>query len=249
MKKIMVLFAAAMLLFGFSGQAMAAFSQNPADLIQVYYSTSGGTEYATDLGSVSSIVADFASLAPGATLNLNNNLSGNNLFGLSNLSGYQVAYFAVTYPGTGSYTVSAPVGTTIIPNAVANVTTPSNSVVSTYGKNVTTIAGLATSTQLISNTTSYYKSLDLQGGGTLNGFITNTSIDAAISGNYIDQALYLFANKNAATATTLGDIRTLANGDTELIAPAAATTPIPPSIFLMGSSLLGLVGIRRKIVG
>ena len=50
MKKIMIILAAAVLLFGFSGQAMANFADG--DLIQVIYQTgvTTGNEYITDLG-------------------------------------------------------------------------------------------------------------------------------------------------------------------------------------------------------
>ena len=42
---------------------------------------------------------------------------------------------------------------------------------------------------------------------------------------------------------TTFDIRTLANGYTEI---NPATVPIPPSMLLLGTGLLGLIGFRRK---
>jgi len=41
-------------------------------------------------------------------------------------------------------------------------------------------------------------------------------------------------------------IRTMADGSTIINPEAAAPVPIPAAAYLLGSGLLGLVGIRRK---
>ena len=70
------------------------------------------------------------------------------------------------------------------------------------------------------------------------------------TGGYVDMSLYSFDIFNGglgmlvtnADGTTF-DIRTLANGYTEI---NPATVPIPPSMLLLGTGLLGLIGFRRK---
>src|SRR5208337_4520423 len=82
MKKIMMLLAAAMLLLGLNGQAMAYFSNG--DLIQVVYQ--GTTEIATDEGALATL------LAGGTTLNFSSPLANAN-----------VAYFDYTSTSGSGY--------------------------------------------------------------------------------------------------------------------------------------------------
>jgi hypothetical protein len=42
-------------------------------------------------------------------------------------------------------------------------------------------------------------------------------------------------------------IRTYADGTTQLNPTSVAQTPVPAAVYLLGSGLLGLVGIRRKM--
>ena len=80
---------------------------------------------------------------------------------------------------------------------------------------------------------------------------TEASLDGLIgsgSGS-VTQALYFWDN---ITTTVTADksgvevarITTNADGSTVITAP----TPIPPAFFLMGSGLLGLLGLRRRFV-
>jgi hypothetical protein len=77
--------------------------------------------------------------------------------------------------------------------------------------------------------------------------------DLATKG-YVDQFLYYFAtpNSNAASSTgvKVATIRTKLNTNniitTEINPVSQVTTPIPAAAWLMGSGLLGMIGIRRK---
>jgi hypothetical protein len=74
-------------------------------------------------------------------------------------------------------------------------------------------------------------------------------LNALGSGGFVDQKLYFFnftSPANPATAgTQVATIRTMADGST-IINPASPVVPIPPSVLLLGSGLLGLIGLRRR---
>ncbi len=247
MKKIIMLLAVAVLMFGFSGQAMAAFADG--DLIQVIYQTgvNNGNEYITDLGSFGALT----SLTTATQLFSNNNLFS--LGALNTPNTYQVAYFSYDSAiGTsGAYWVS---GSSVVPsNARSGGNKIFNGLTSVQaGFGTGTTAGAYTiATVSQGNSNSYMQGMDggVAGSANFNGFTNNTSTgEATITGSYVDQYLYYFATPNTAgSAVEVADIRTYSDGHT-VINPSVATTPIPPSVLLMGSSLIGLVGIRRKMV-
>jgi hypothetical protein len=228
MKKLAILLAAAVLLFGVSGQAMASFSNG--DLIQVVYSTNG-YETATDLGSVTSLLnftfdgsAAVAALGAGATY-----------------ANSHVAYF------TFDNTQNVPTGVDYISGNQGGQAFKS-SAQSGYTTGYSTVAGYyatlpASSAVLTTNPSSYYHSLDAAGSaiGQMGGVALNgdaeISLAALATTGYVDQSLYSYAPGRSSTTQTVvaADLRT-----------TAAATPVPPSVLLMGSGLLGLVGIRRK---
>ena len=67
--------------------------------------------------------------------------------------------------------------------------------------------------------------------------------DITLNGAAQQQGLYFFNNADlsATNFVQLSTITTNADGTTNISA-----TPIPAAIYLMGSGLLGLVGIRRR---
>jgi hypothetical protein len=249
-------------MLGVSGQAMAAF--NEGDLIRVVYNTGAngtGTEYATDLGA-------FSSTTP---LTGNNLLTGTDKFSLGSVSAgswsnVNVAYFIEdfnanpTATGQGSMYTSgqALIGGHQNQYAYYNAAGQIQNTLTAYQN----AAGTASSIALLqTNGSSYWNSMNGGGSGvgTMAGFLNQTTNDNAeknlaglSSAGYVDQVLYWYglnpdSNSQGSRGTVLGTIRTFADGSTQLIATSTATTPIPAAIYLFGSGLVGLVGMRRKI--
>ena len=241
-KKIAVTIAAALMTLSASS-AFAAFAD--LELIRVYYDRNGA-ESATDLGKVT----DFT--AAGAV----NNIAGS-FDGLT--TGFAV-YFALDRNtsandlwATGAVgTPSTINGGGLGLNGIKNGTTPMYSEYNTQGG--TEYTGLA------SGSSSYKTKLSSTQGtlaaaistaSRLNTEVSIASLIGASSGS-VTQALYfwdkatssLAADKIgvlAATITTNFDGSTIITSSTP-----AAPTPIPPAFLLMGSGLLGMVGLRRK---
>ncbi len=255
-----MLMIVAVLMLGVSGHAMAAF--NEGDLIRVVYNTSAngtGTEYATDLGAFSQTTA----------LTSNNLLTGTDKFSLGSVgagswSNVNVAYFIEDYnanptaTGQGAIYTSgqAIVGGHPNLNAYYNAAGQIQNTLTAYQG----AAGSASSVAMLqTNGSSYWNSINGSGSGvgTMAGFLSQTTNDNAeknlaglSSASYVDQVLYWYGtdpDSSYAQGKNLGTIRTFADGSTQLIATAAATTPIPAAIYLFGSGLVGLVGMRRKM--
>ncbi|MGC1456606.1 MAG: hypothetical protein WA946_15585 [Nitrospirota bacterium] len=248
MKKIILLFVAMMLMVSFAGQAMAAFDEG--DLIRVVYSGTGaGTEYATDLGA-------FSASAP-----LTTNVAFNtDTFSLSKLgsgatlANTNVAYFILSNTangGNGSAYASGPANAgNINPYAFWGSFSPA------AGSTLDTYRGAAVgnnATVAQTGTYSYWNMMN--GGGTMIGTMGNylasgdaeKNLGALATSSYVDQVLYYYGSdpSSGAQGTSIATIRTFADGSTQLVAQA---TPIPAAIYLFGSGLMGLVGLRRKTV-
>lgn len=217
MKKIMMLLAVAMLLLGLNGQAMAYFSNG--DLIQVVYS--GSTEIATDEGSLAAL------LAGGTTLNFSSPLANAN-----------VSYF--DYQTGGSYGSAWISGN----NGGQTAKTGSlNAFVAGYNNATGLYIAQSSTSQasvLTSNPDSYFAQMDANGGGVgqMAGLIPAGGSEATLVANGpVQQTLYAY--------TPTSTRQTLAGTAVATINTGTAT-PVPPSILLMGSGLLGLAGIGRK---
>jgi hypothetical protein len=108
----------------------------------------------------------------------------------------------------------------------------------------TQVSGLTTA-----NTSYFYK---VDGNGThvagVAGFLTTPNAEAQLSSSgYVDLYLYYYAYSAmnvAGSGTEIADIRTFADGSTEII--PLVSTPLPAAVWLLGSGLVGLVGIRRR---
>jgi len=243
-KKLFLIAATFMLMFSFAGQAMASFANG--DLIQVVFTTDGsGAEVATDLGS-------FTAITSGSVTDK----SFSNTINMANFSGYSttdlsVAYFV--YNGAsgnlGLWVTSSDGGLTT--NGGGNKMTAQSlgGSLLTYYKSIsstaTTVVGSA------SNGNSYNNSADQASNtGNFGGVIDNTngSMDATLSATgYVDQYLYYFAMSTlngSVNGVEVADIRTYADGHTEII--PLVSTPLPAAVWLLGSGLIGLVGIRRR---
>ena len=251
-KKLLVFAAVFMLVLSFAGQAMADFAVG--DLIEVVYqSGAGNPEVAIDLGNMTALST------PGAvtdTTFTTNQWSLSNFPG-ANYSNLNVAYFM--YGGSGVFLLSGAVDSTgtnpqtIMGNGKANgAATAMSSVLSLYAS-LSGGSGMATTS--ISNLDSYYTLLDKNGVGVgsfaslVNGGTNNEANLAPLATTgYVDQYLYYYpasaSNIKNSQGVEIADIRTFANGSVEII--PLVTTPLPAAFWLLGSGLVGLVGIRRR---
>ncbi len=237
MKKIMMLLAVTMLLFGFNGQAMAYFAQG--DLIQVVYSTAGSYEVATDLGAFAPTTA-----YTGPILTFNSNpfpvAGAPGAFSNSGWSNLQVSYFVNS--GTSAWTSGPINGQTSAGLQTSQYTNPSQVVLTNYNS-----YGTAQVDLLKSNLSSYFTNMDNGGSGlgSFGGFIPagngETNLAALSSQSYVDSYLYYYSNAaNAATGVQVAEIRTFADGTSEVV-------PVPPSVLLMGSGLIAFCLLRSAL--
>jgi len=252
-KKMIALLAGALMMISASS-AFAAFDD--LNLIRVVYGTTN--EVATDLGvtlsaSASPLAMSNVTLSTGAS-----NFVAMNVGATGAGSSDYVAYYASDAGNSGAMWFSAnqvgAIGSTIAVNA--NNATAATGQLSVAGAGVSswyqsltpkTTEGTITSVSgAKSNVNSYAYSFDIgasqSGLSTLNsslGVFSDMSLAAAAN-----QGLYYW-DGSSATATEIATLTTNLDGSTT-INQASATTPIPPSILLMGSGLLGMVGLRRK---
>ncbi|RJR22835.1 MAG: VPLPA-CTERM sorting domain-containing protein [Nitrospiraceae bacterium] len=243
MKKILMLIMALVLVIGVSGQAMAYFD---GELIRAVYHEGGTLEQITALGPLSSHTTPFT----------DNVLYSANPFALSTFVGaefadLQVAYFIFEGSGTTKAWTSGPLdGTQTSGNRQGGG-------FKTMGDYITTLlyntGGDSDSVVLQSNPQAYSFIANANGvtQGKFNSFIpgangeANLAVLGASSDSYVDQSLYYYSSNNIVqNGVNIATIRTWANGTTEL---NPSSVPVPAAVYLLGSGLLGLVGIRRKM--
>lgn len=246
MKKVLVLLAAAVLLFGFSSQALAAFAAG--DLIQVVYKSNGtGNEVITDLGNISTWTASNSLTGSGSFSSAPSVLLSS--FPAAQWSDLNVAYFTYS-PINGTLTnfwMSGPQdGQTNYGSAKAGTKTNMGYVIGQLGSaSQVTIASS-------SSATTYWQAMDKSGltvggmGNFINSGNAEANLAALASGGSANLSLYYYPTATDNAAGTGVKVANLSISTTGTSYSPAAATPVPPSILLMGSGLLGLVGIRRK---
>ncbi len=253
MKKKMIALLASALMTLSASSAFAAFAD--LELIRVVYQRSGGTvEAATDLGNVNTLLASGGTFGGGTSAFTS---ATGTAFATSNL---YVAYFAVDQTnkqlwmsGTGAESIGSLKGSTI-----GSVT------VGLYGGyNLLTPTG-STVTQDTGNAASWFKKADATTQfGSFGGAITTGAANVEMSlaslatQSSVSQNLYFFSKYDGTAAQRTGvlsnnangtiTILTNADGSTTINPQGGTPTPIPPALFLMGSGLLGMVGIRRRM--
>jgi hypothetical protein len=238
-KKIATLVAAALMTLSASS-AFAAFGE--LELIRVYYDRATGAEIVTDLGNINTLLSSSgAQTFAGSTTGL----TGSSIY---------AAYFAISKTAPGQVWVSGN----------ATTATTSNGTITTLGSGATSLfaAWGTTNTSyqnLVGVATSFRGKLSNANNtvaGTLSNFVSNTSRlnteSLFVASQAATQGLWYFATATTAagpnrTGVLAATITTDATGNTTFTSNQAATaTPIPAAIYLMGSGLLGLVGLRRR---
>jgi hypothetical protein len=249
MKKKMIALLAGALMMISASSAFAAFSD--LELIRVVYQRTGGTvEAATDLGNVNTLLASGGNVGGG--VNAFTTITGT-AFATSDL---YVAYFAVDITGKKMWmsgTGAEGIGTL----KTSLITGVANTLYTQYNSPAPVAPATSTVGRSTGDAASYFKKADLSTSfGSFGNAITigagnvEASLATLASGS-VSQNLYYFANFGGTLAERTG-VLSAQNGTTITIltnADGSTTvnaTPIPAAIYLMGSGLLGMVGLRRK---
>lgn len=242
MKKLLGILVALMLVLGMAGQSMAAFSTN-LELFRITYTTGSAYEVISDLGTIGTT---FATNGSGVISNTYTNLAGgsNAWYGNSSANfststpNLYVAYLAFDVTSNAFY-LSGNAG-----GQPGGINDPSSALYTfTQGQG----SGSSTITQqrtVASN--SYWQQINNSGNNTATfaGFYPAATGEALIGAGGATQSLYYFANgANGSAGLAAATIVTNADGSTS-INPSAV--PIPAAVWLLGSGLLGLIGIRRR---
>jgi hypothetical protein len=245
--KIAVLAAATVLTLGVAGNAMASFSYG--DLMRFTYDSSTATETGTDLGTVSSF------LTPGAVTTTTSAISSGYLTSTT----ANVSYLAYDSANKVLY-VAAPSGNDGVEPGkfTAGDNTALSAIISGYQLKAGTASEASLTGIGASGSPSFYRNMDKNGSatGTYSQFITDSGYAGETSladlANTGTLSLYKFdVSKTSVnlTGTEVATLTTNADGTltaTSLVQGQVAATPIPAAFYLMGSGLMGLVGLRRK---
>jgi len=235
-KKIAVTIAAALMTLSASS-AFAAFAD--LELIRVYYDRNG-SEFATDLGKVKDLLAAGTTTIDGS-------------FG-SLTTGYAVYFALDRTTGMSDLWVT---GSTTTPSTISGgglgLTNLKNGTTSMYnlyntqgGTEYTGLASASSSYKTKVSATQGLMAGSISSASRLNTEADITALIGAGTGS-LTQALYFWDNALTTVAAQkigveVATITTNSTGSTTITAP----TPIPPAFLLMGSGLLGMVGLRRK---
>lgn len=216
-----------------AGNANAYFTDG--DLIRVVY-TGTGDEVATDLGSLSSIQSGAIAL---------NSTNAISQFSTAPASTVNVFYFEETNFGSvDAAAVSTPTVITWV--KIGSATTPVNSNISAiynyYSPSGTATVDLGAST----NAGTYATLMNSSWSGM---FGASAPIGTTLGTNPATMELYSFTKTGKIVADTTLSLITNIDGNGNIYTTDNAgqsATPIPPSVLLFGSGLLGLIGMKRR---
>ena len=244
MKKLIGILTALTLVLGFAGQSMALFAD--LEIVRVIYDQTTSLEYASDLGKIG--VGNLAIGGSGAFSGNSVNLGGAFsptavLGGTAATDTLHVAYMAVDQTNL----------TTWLSGTQANRAYNTGN-----DSNMSAMAGMYlyygalnsnASKPMTGDARSYWIAMDGTGGsaGSFANFFTNgAGSEAAFTyGQTPSLNLYYYADPYTANLNgfNMGTLQVQADGST-VLNPSAV--PIPAAVWLLGSGLLGLIGVRRR---
>lgn len=252
-RKIASVIAAAALVMGVSTSAFAAFTDLSLERF-VYNST---TEVGTDLGNVQTLLSNTGSttIGTGASSFVSLGLT-------SSTAPLYVAYYSYDSNTQSMWIAAAKgLGTITVTDAAYSSGTNISGLVNNYYSHLTAVTSDgATSAKTGNNdqgSSTWFNTSDKTQAG-LGGYasmlkpeeVPGTSVKLDLT-SAVTQGLYFFDTSTAEEGKPfvfkeIGTVTTNTDGSTTVSANSAAQTPIPAAFYLMGSGLLGLVGIRRK---
>lgn len=254
--------AAAALTLGLSGNALAAIDNG--DLIRVVYDTVGSVEYATDLGNFQDIKTRTANGEKNIVVGAGVDAINTSIFGATTQMGdLRVAYFTFDSNNGQWVGLTSQLGSisnisrkystfqTAAQSVSGTVTTPTNGA---YDANMITADSAKLANKSGANT--FYTKFGVlsQNFGIFGGMVaapnTLPSLAALASGGSVEQNFFTWTgtNTNNASAGTLAfTLTTLADGSTVINKMDGPQTPVPAAAWLLGSGLMGLVGLRRRM--
>jgi hypothetical protein len=240
-KKFFAVIAASLLIIGIAGQAMAYFEDFELIRVVSQVSGSGNNEVITDLGHF-----DATSLYAGGSITFNTSNFSTSQFGGTAITNLAVQYYIantstfdqvwISGPTTGQkvegnyYGLSA-LGGMYMVNLVASQSGTAQVVWSQDGTNS------------VKN--------QLENGGLNRGamtqWITEGLASAALTGSAVEQYLYYYSGDFSTSASGIAIAKIVTNADGSTTISAISAVPIPAAIWFLGSGLIGLVGVRRRM--
>lgn len=249
MKKKMIALLAGALMMISASSALAAFTGTD-ELYMAAYNTTSNTEVVIDLGSLvkDAVTGSYSLTSSGVnSFNLAANL------GSASAATTQIAFFGQDLVGSNLF---ASASSTTAPTSAAAMYSTFNGRISfiqtQYG------GGTALGSGAASATNSYNSTMNPTFAGQFGGLNGNTFVTPEMSLASLaaggDLGVYSFGpltskSTGAKTGVLQFDYTLVAdaNGNYTVTTANTAATPIPAAFYLLGSGLMGLVGMRRKI--
>jgi hypothetical protein len=202
-------------------------------------------------------VTGASSLVNAGTINI---ATGTNSLPLT--GSIQVAYFAINggipVPAATSFWTSgtAATGGTETNKGYTSWSNVSGAALIVLASYASASGGAANAWVQTSNSKSYYSELDSGNNNTAGAFLqwlqTADGEAALAKGGSVTQGLFAWTSPNAKSTIPASLLIVTSLSSSGVLTTTAeqvpASTPIPPSVLLLGSGLLGLIGIKRRSV-